>query len=345
MSDHNSNEELQVEDHFVDIDNIHILLKALDQGSLDNLARATTYVGTAEKGSFDDKLPATVVRESSVKLGQDQGYYLFHGEEQLEVAVTIVPRAKGAFKNAPDGNVVHKCYKDPFECPVGVTIEQNGTDIFKKVELDGKEWSCLVWENSFQPGKERGFEYSVSGPPATDFALASIKAIYDAVQKKFEEYAQGQKTGFKKNTNGPDDKMFLYAKRSVLIPNTALLDEGRMSEYKDPFGVLARLGEDKDLKFNRIPEVLVMDHDKKDEVPMSFHDLHLLGNTAVLQIIITPRAYKHNKSLSWDFRLVSIKVLGKKHESLALSPSKAVQKRKPVFLSDAQSAAKRPKLT
>ncbi|THU85762.1 hypothetical protein K435DRAFT_868960 [Dendrothele bispora CBS 962.96] len=34
-----------------------------------------------------------------------------------------------------------------------------------------------------------------------------------------------------------------------------------------------------------------------------------------------------------------------KHESLALSPSKAVQKRKPVFLSDAQSAAKRPKLT
>ncbi|THU84339.1 hypothetical protein K435DRAFT_971201 [Dendrothele bispora CBS 962.96] len=88
-----------------------------------------------------------------------------------------------------------------------------------------------------------------------------------------------------------------------------------------------------------------MDHDKKDEVPMSFHDLHLLGNTAVLQIIITPRAYKHNKSFSWDFRLVSIKVLGKKHESLALSPSKAVQKHKPVFLSDAQSAAKRPKLT
>ncbi|THU84340.1 hypothetical protein K435DRAFT_870360 [Dendrothele bispora CBS 962.96] len=250
MSDHNSDEELQVEDHFVDIDNIHILgsytlLKALDQGSLDNLARATTYVGTAEKGSFDDKLPATVVRANLVKTKA-----IISSMEQLEVAVTIIPRAKGAFKNAPDGNVVHKCYKDPFECPVGVTIEQNGTDIFKKVELDGKEWSCLVWENSFQPGKEHGFEYSVSGPPATDFALGSIKAIYDAVQKKFEEYTQGQKTGFKKNTNGPDDKMFLYAKRSVLIPNTALLDEGRMSEYKDPFGVLARLGEDKDLKFN-----------------------------------------------------------------------------------------------
>ncbi|THU76782.1 hypothetical protein K435DRAFT_974292 [Dendrothele bispora CBS 962.96] len=320
MSDHDSNEELQVEDHFVDIDNIHILLKALDQGSLDNLARATTYVGTAEKGSFDDKLPATVVCESSVKLGQDQGYYLFHREEQLEVAV---PRAEGTFKNAPDGNVVHKCYKDPLS--VRLTVK-NGVALSEK---------------------ERGLEYSVSRPPATDFALASIKAIYDAVQKKFEEYAQGQKTGFKKNTNGPDDKMFLYAKRSVLIPNTALLDEGRMSEYKDPFGVLARLGEDKDLKFNRIPEVLVMDHDKKDEVPMSFHDLRLLGNTAVLQRIITPWAYKHNKSLSWDFRLVSIKVLGKKHESLALSPSnlKAVQKRKPVFLSDAQSAAKRPKLT
>ncbi|THU82697.1 hypothetical protein K435DRAFT_971853 [Dendrothele bispora CBS 962.96] len=69
------------------------------------------------------------------------------------------------------------------------------------------------------------------------------------------------------------------------------------------------------------------------------------GPNCRFQIIITLRAYKHNMSLSWDFRLVSIKVLGKKHESLALSPSKAVQKRKPVFLSDAQSAAKRPKLT
>ncbi|THU87196.1 hypothetical protein K435DRAFT_804526 [Dendrothele bispora CBS 962.96] len=110
--------------------------------------------------------------------------------------------------------------------------------------------------------------------------------------------------------------------------------ESRMSEYKDPFRVLAQLGADNYLKFNRIPEVLVMDHDKKDEVPMSFHDLHLFGNTAVLQVITTPRAYKHNKPLSWDFWLISIKVLGKKHESLALSPSKAVQKRKSVFLSD-----------
>ncbi|THV05946.1 hypothetical protein K435DRAFT_789706 [Dendrothele bispora CBS 962.96] len=164
-----------------------------------------------------------------------------------------------------------KCYKDPFECPVGVTIEQKGTDIFKKVELDAD----------------------------------SIKAITTLFKKKFEEYAQGQKTGLKKNTNGPD-KMFLYAKCT----------EGRMSEYKDPFGVLARLGEDKYLKFNRIPEV-----------------------------ITTPRAYKHNKPLSCDFWLVSIKVLGKKHQSLALSPSKAVQKRKSVFLSDAQSTAKRLKLT
>ncbi|THU75467.1 hypothetical protein K435DRAFT_880772 [Dendrothele bispora CBS 962.96] len=46
-----------------------------------------------------------------------------------------------------------------------------------------------------------------------------------------------------------------------------------MSEYKDPFGVLARLGEDKGLNFNRISEVLVMDHDQKDEVPMSFASL------------------------------------------------------------------------
>ncbi|THU91677.1 hypothetical protein K435DRAFT_840901 [Dendrothele bispora CBS 962.96] len=205
MSDHNGDQVLQVEDHFVDIDNIHILLKALDQGSLDNLARATTYVGTATKGSFDDKLPANVVRESSVKLGQDQGYYLFHscnlivkfrGEGQLEVAVTIVPRAQGGFKNAPDGNVVHKCYKDPFDCPVGVTIKQKGTDIFKKVELDGKEWSCLVWENSFEPGKESAFEYfgvlqqTLHWAPSTCGSLDSYEPSLHIMVPRDIQYSQ-----------------------------------------------------------------------------------------------------------------------------------------------------------
>ncbi|THU99763.1 hypothetical protein K435DRAFT_837570 [Dendrothele bispora CBS 962.96] len=240
------------------------LKKALDQGSLDNLAQATTNVGTAEKGSFDDNKSNSVKTKATISST---------GTGNLKLLLQLYPELK--------------CYKDPFECSVGVTIEQKGTNIFKKVELlDSKEWSCLV---------------------------NSLKNTH-----------KDKKTGFKNNTNSLDDKMFLYAKCLVLIPNTDLLDEGHMSEYKDPFGVLAQLGEGKDLKFNQTPEVLVMDHDKKDEVPISFHDLHLLGNTA---------GNYHSA------------VLGKKHKSLALSPSKAVQKRKSVFLSDAQSTAKRPKLT
>ncbi|THU77509.1 hypothetical protein K435DRAFT_877757 [Dendrothele bispora CBS 962.96] len=61
---------------------------------------------------------------------------------------------------------------------------------------------------------------------------------------------------------------------------------------------------------------------------MSFHDLHLLGSSTVLQLIVSPRAYVYKGELGWDFRLICVKVLGKKDLAVALSPSKSVQKRR-----------------
>lgn len=67
-----------------------------------------------------------------------------------------------------------------------------------------------------------------------------------------------------------------------------LFQEGRASEYFDVFGTGQYITEH-DFRYNRIPEVLVMDHCNNKDVPMSFHDIHLLGNQAVFQMIITPR--------------------------------------------------------
>ncbi|KAE9388139.1 hypothetical protein BT96DRAFT_1004465 [Gymnopus androsaceus JB14] len=44
------------------------------------------------------------------------------------------------------------------------------------------------------------------------------------------------------------------------------------------------------------------------------------------------QAYEYKKKLGWDFRLICVKVLGKKAANLAISPSKLVQKRTRVFL-------------
>lgn len=113
---------------------------------------------------------------------------------------------------------------------------------------------------------------------------------------------------FHKNSNGPDSKMFMMSRRSVLIDNALALDvcfysfellctsftsdyvqEGRGSKYLNPFGIIRAIGPERDFKFNCVPEVLVMDHAKKEEFLMSFHDLHLLGNNVGLQLIVTPR--------------------------------------------------------
>ncbi|KAF5367898.1 hypothetical protein D9757_011248 [Collybiopsis confluens] len=131
--------------------------------------------------------------------------------------------------------------------------------------------------------------------------------------------------------------MFLYARRPVVVHSAVPLDEGRASEYYEHSTTALEIAGD-DFRLNRIPEVLVQDHEKKQDSPMSFHDIHLLGTQAVFQMIVTPRAYVHNNRLGWEFRLVTLKVLGKKRMEIASSPTKQVLKRKAVYLNMGEPA-------
>ncbi|KAF9061555.1 hypothetical protein BDP27DRAFT_1337954 [Rhodocollybia butyracea] len=157
---------------------------------------------------------------------------------------------------------------------------------------------------SVQP---RSYALVVSGTPASVASWTWATSVFKAIEAKFKAAAVDFRLGFTPNPNGPDGQMFIFARRSVLVENAALLMcEGRGK---------------------RDPEVLVIDHDQKVEFPMSFHDLHLLGNNA----------FKHLGKLSWDFRLICIKVLAKKQAAIAVSPSKSVRKRKGIFLDDITS--------
>ncbi|KAL0057045.1 hypothetical protein AAF712_016332 [Marasmius tenuissimus] len=65
---------------------------------------------------------------------------------------------------------------------------------------------------------------------------------------------------------------------------------------------------------------------------MSFHKIHEL-NHPIYAVTCVPRGFTKNvrdgsKVLSWDFRLVNMKVLGKKAARVLGSPKKSVKVRK-----------------
>ncbi|KAE9393401.1 hypothetical protein BT96DRAFT_999507 [Gymnopus androsaceus JB14] len=315
-----------------------ITQKSTKSLTLTMIVDAATYIGTQAGGQL----------KGLVEVGPDGSYGMYTAkghQNRIELVFVIQPRSYSAFKNGPDGNAVLPLYKDPAQCPPGITIEQldNG-QLVKKANWDGKEWKCLVWENNFDKNKECSWEWTVSGPPASEKSRDWVNSAFKAIESKFADAAdQEMKIPFKNNKNGPADQMFVLARRSVVVDNAAPLDEGRASEYPDPFNLVQAIGPERDFKFNRVPEVLVVDHKKKEEFPMSFHDLHLLGNNVAVQVFVTPRAFKYQQKLSWDFRLICIKVLGKKEASFAVSPSKSVRKRTAVFLDDSDVDDPKPK--
>ncbi|KAE9388260.1 hypothetical protein BT96DRAFT_1004334 [Gymnopus androsaceus JB14] len=273
-------------------------LNSLSEDKFSRIVDAATYIGTQAGGQLKGNA-ASIISRSLVEVGPDGSYGMY--------------TAKGAFKNGPDGNAVLPFYKDPAECPPGITIERldNG-QLVKKANWDGKEWKCLVGKITSTRTKNVPWEWTVSGPPASEKSRDWVNSAFKAIESKFADAAdQEMKIPFKNNKNGPADQMFVLARRSVVVDNAAPLDEGRASEYPDPFNLVQAIGPERDFKFNRVPEVLVVDHKKKEEFPMSFHDLHLLGNNVAVQVFVTPRAFKYQQKLSWDFRLICIKVLGK----------------------------------
>nr|GAT48225.1 predicted protein [Mycena chlorophos] len=126
--------------------------------------------------------------------------------------------------------------------------------------------------------------------------------------------------------------MFLSARRPVFVPDSAyLVDEGRMSEYDEAYNIPDITGQ-ADLRMNRIPQVFVYDAATKSEVEVSFHQIHKMPSSAVYSVTIVPYIYTHRGYTNWDFRLVSLRVVGKRLASLMESPRKLVTKRKLVVL-------------
>ncbi|KAF5366659.1 hypothetical protein D9757_012763 [Collybiopsis confluens] len=345
------------DDDIYDLDIIDSALASLSEKQIEALAKHTSFIGTKD-GRLDGHSPAAILDKADVQLdSQDKGYYLQIKGDRLEFSVTVCPKSNYSWKNGPEGNLVLPKWKDSLShCPRGITVQQyeieRGKSQWKKiVEHAGKRWESLLWDSDFL-GKLRPFEYSVSAQPVDATASRFIMAAFDAIESKFSACSPSLKLKkeFKNNKFPPGNKMFLFAKRPVVVMNSTPLDEGRASEFFNFSGSGEHIS-DLDFRFNRIPEVLAIDQKNKAELPMSFHDVHLLGNHAVFQLIITPRAYVHADQLSWEFRLVAVKVLGKKQVEIAQSPSKQVQRRKAVFIdldedeNETQSPSKKQKLT
>ncbi|KAJ7857672.1 hypothetical protein B0H14DRAFT_3135740 [Mycena olivaceomarginata] len=185
------------------------------------------------------------------------------------------------------------------------------------------------------PSVVRGFlyprlaEYAVSGRPVAWDTAVDIHSVLD---KHFEMFASTlEEVVKKKSTNGPSSSMFLAPRRPVFIANATAMDEGRLSEFDDVYGLLA-LVNDPDVRFNRVPEVLVFNAANKEYFPMSFHLLHRLGTGVVLNVTIAPMAYEHSRKLGWEYRLINITVVGCREDDALSSPSKYVVKRKAVIL-------------
>lgn len=62
---------------------------------------------------------------------------------------------------------------------------------------------------------------------------------------------------------------------------------GRPSEYEDPFDIASKVPID--FKYNRVPNASVVDLKNKREFPISFHHVHAVTPSPILQVIVRPR--------------------------------------------------------
>ncbi|KAJ7330894.1 hypothetical protein DFH08DRAFT_814985 [Mycena albidolilacea] len=145
----------------------------------------------------------------------------------------------------------------------------------------------------------RSAEYAISGRPVAWEAAIEIHRCLDEcweVQTSLpplsfthhlstKVYSSTQDDVVKKKaSNGSNSSMYLSARRSVFIPNAFTMDALRVRQR---IGLLLRL-DDPDLRYNRVPEVLIYNSVSKKYLPMSFHELYRLGPGLVVNVTVTP---------------------------------------------------------
>ncbi|KAL0566109.1 hypothetical protein V5O48_015908 [Marasmius crinis-equi] len=317
------------------------------------------------------KEPASaIMAETTCKLEADGAYYLSYGGHRLELSIVIQLRNKWATANSPTGTAVLKEWKSDSRrnpspsslvpTPTGVSIrpynEPRGYKSWvKNTRHDHLEWEellCVVFTIKLIPtpdpvpnrfdahfkGADEGKsgEYTISGHPV---ARDKMFDMFQLMNDKFSTYSQSTlKLSPAEPHHPPDSKMYLQAARQVFVPNNLPLDEGRGSEYVDPFGILKVIGPRAAVRNNRIPEVTVRNHIDNIEQAMSFHQIHRLSTSETLfSVTVVPRASQKpckdadansKKCLGWGFRLVNVRVLGKREPVQPKSPKKSVKIRK-----------------
>ncbi|KAL1698264.1 hypothetical protein EV121DRAFT_274558 [Schizophyllum commune] len=284
-----------------------------------------------------------VLSKTSLRLESDGGYYLFYQDERVNHSVVITPRSNWAFNNGPDGSAVLKGYNSSTaKLPFGLSFDPIPSDkyvSYKKTSvINDKVWETQVFESAFKNGSLRAANWAISGQPcgpaqkiATDIFHAFKNRLSDETVLK----VTGATTLNKNCPHDPEKSMWWVSHRPVFVPNNVPLDEGYASEYLDPFGILRDAGRGPDLKYNRVPEVLVRcaGDSGPEWARMSFHDIHMIDR-AIFQVVCTPRLYVRAKSEEafWEYRIVCIRVLGRRTPAVLQSPVKAVKKRKaPMF--------------
>ncbi|KAJ7800739.1 hypothetical protein B0H14DRAFT_2615927 [Mycena olivaceomarginata] len=322
-------------------------LRILSEDKIRSIGRTSTLIGTKD-GPIANQTGASLVSKAKVKFLSNKAWSLTTSDgKALEFTVTLTPRSTWAFNNGPGGNFTQIAWKTGDKLVNGIEITPNANtgqseDSWTKLTRSGSEigvtWSVQCFKNSFL--YPRLAKYAVSGRPVQ---WDTTIEIHDAIDKRWEEFAlKLVDISKKKNTNGPTASMFLSGRRPVFVSNATTMDEGRASEYEEKFKLLRFFG-DSDLRYNRVPEVVVYNSVTKKFSPISFHHIHRLGQGLVMNMTVAPMAFSHSKQLSWDYRLVNITILGRRADDSLASPTKYVVKRKIIDLSlDSSDEEKQP---
>ncbi|KAF8164558.1 hypothetical protein K438DRAFT_1984494 [Mycena galopus ATCC 62051] len=325
------------------------MLLPLSPAKIESLARKQTTLGTSE-GPITDESFASILSRATISFSSNKTWNMNveirpSVVKALEYVTLVFPRSSWAFNVGPGGNFGQISWKTGNKCPKGIEVDiqpGRGTDseaAWTKTTRSPTDlelvWRVQVWNNQFV--NPRTAEYTVSGRPV---AWEGAVEIHDLIDAKWTAFARGRDDLVKKmGNNGPTTSMFLAGRRAVFLPNVATQDEGRASEYDDTYKLLSFLS-DTDLRFNRVPEVLIYNAQAKTYHPMSFHQLHRLGSGIVMLMTMSPVAFSwgakqhtgKKADMSWEYRLISITVIGKREEEALCSPSKMVIKRKVVDL-------------
>ncbi|KAF8184079.1 hypothetical protein K438DRAFT_1974672 [Mycena galopus ATCC 62051] len=335
------------------------MLRTLSLSKIQEFARKSTTLGTSDRLITDESF-ASILSRCTVVFSSNKTWSL-HLEvkpsdvKPLEYVALVYPRSSWAFNVGPGGNYGQVAWKTNDKCPKGIEVQpqpgRGGTDsdsCWLKTTRSPTDlqlfWNVQMWTKQFL--NPRTAEYAVSGRPV---AWDTSVDIHERLDARWASFAQGRDDlEKKKGSNGPSTSMFLSARRPVFCANAATQDEGRASEYDDTYNLLAPLA-DADLRFNRVPEVLIYNANAKTYHPMSFHQLHRLGAGLVMLMTMTPIAFSwggkqigNKKDLSWEYRLLTITVLGRREEDALASPSKMVIKRKVALLDLEDSDDERP---